>query len=169
MATIEKKELALAWLARQFVGAIETRPNGGPLVEKFQRAADGVSSGEPWCVGFVQYCVHAIDDLSLLLNGGQSKNDLHQTEWTIALHEHSPHKYDEPQLGRVVVWQSNANENRGHCGIVTEVVGSDVYTVEGNTSLASGDQREGDGVWQKVRHKGELKGFTRLGYLGVWR
>ncbi len=169
MATIEKKELALAWLAKQLVGAIETRPNGGPLVEKFQRAVDGISSGEPWCVGFVQYCAQAIDDLALLLNGGMSQHALARTEWTIALHEQSPLKHVDPKLGRIVVWRSVANENRGHCGIVTEVVGSDVYTVEGNTSLASGDQREGDGVWHKVRHRGDLPGFERLGYLGVWQ
>ncbi|MEJ2883214.1 hypothetical protein [Pedobacter sp. GR22-6] len=45
-----------------------------------------------------------------------------------------------PSLGRV-----------GHCGIVTELRGDFCVTVEGNTGATA--QREGQGVWRKMRHK----------------
>lgn len=168
MTTLAQKQNTVAWLARKFIGAIETRPNGGPMVEMFQRAVDGTASGEPWCVGFVWFCVQAVDDLAVLLNGGAQNSRLHRTEWTIDLFEKSPHQYDDPAIGRVVVWQNEVNENRGHCGIVVDFVGDSIVTIEANTSAASGDQRDGDGVWLKKRPGGKIPGFKRLGYLGPW-
>jgi len=168
MTTLAQKQNTLAWIAQRFVGSIETRPNGGPIVEMFQKTVDGISSGEPWCVGFAWFCVQAIDDLAVMLNGGAANSKLCRTEWTIALWNDSPHKYSDPSLGRIVVWKNDINPNRGHCGIVIGVDGNDIITVEGNTSAAIGDQREGDGVWKKKRPGGNIHGFTRLGYLGPW-
>lgn len=168
MSTLAKKRMALAWLAQRFVGAVETRPNGGPIVEMFQRAVDGTSSGEPWCVGFVQFCAKAIDDLSVLLNGGGNNCELPPTEWTIDLYHKSPHKQGDARIGDIVVWQSDVNSNRGHCGIIVELSSAGLVTVEGNTAAGTGDQREGDGVWKKRRYAGNIPGFTRLGYIGVW-
>lgn len=168
MTTLAQKQNTLAWIARKFVGAIETRQNGGPIVEMFQKAVDGISSGEPWCVGFAWFCVQAIDDLSVLLNGGSANSKLFKTEWTVSLWDDSPYKYNEPQIGRIVVWRHDINPNRGHCGIVVGVHDDGITTVEGNTSATSGDQRDGDGVWEKKRPGGNIPGFTRLGYLGPW-
>lgn len=168
MSTLQQKRAALAWLSQKFIGAIETRPNGGQLVEMFQKAVDGTSSGEPWCVGFVQFCVKAVDDLSVLLNGGGRKAEICQTEWTHDLFHKSPHKPTDPRIGDIVVWQSDSNANRGHCGIIVELSSAGLVTVEGNTAAGTGDQREGDGVWKKRRYAGNIPGFTRLGYVGVW-
>ncbi len=168
MTTLAQKQNTVAWLARKFVGAIETRPNGGPMVEMFQKAVDGVSTGEPWCVGFAWFCVQAVDELAVLLNGGAQNAALHRTEWTIDLYRKSPYKYTIPEIGRIVVWKNIINPNRGHCGIVVDKVGDSVITVEGNTAISSGDQGDGDGVWLKKRQFGDIKGFERLGYLGPW-
>ncbi len=169
MTTLAQKQNTVAWLARKFVGAIETRPNGGPMVEMFQRAVDGKSSAEPWCVGFAWFCVQAVDDLAVLLNGGAQNAALYRTEWTIELYNKSPYKYTDPAIGRVVVWQHEMNPNRGHCGIVVDRVGDSIITVEANTSASeNSDQRNGDGVWLKTRPNGNIAGFKRLGYLGAW-
>lgn len=168
MTTLAQKQNTLAWLAQKFVGAIETRANGGPMVEMFQKAVDGISNGEPWCVSFAWFCIQTIDDLAVLLNGGAANSVIYRTEWTIDLYNKSPYKYDNAVPGRIVVWQNDINKNRGHCGIVVDVAGEDIMTVEGNTSAASGDQRDGDGVWKKKRPGGNIPGFTRLGYLGPW-
>ena len=168
MASPSQKRIVLAWLAKNFVGAIESKPNGGPLVERFQKAVDGSAVGEPWCVGFVQYCANAVDDLSTLLNGGGFSHGLFKTEWTIDLYAKSEHKFKDAAVGRIAVWRHTINTNRGHCGIVTDVIGDDVHTVEGNTSSSAGNQRDGDGVWQKTRHAGNIEGFELLGYLSPW-
>lgn len=168
MTTLAQKQDTLAWLAQKFVGAIETRPNGGPIVEMFQKAVDGISSHEPWCVGFAWFCVQAVDDLAVMLNGGAANAALYRTEWTIELYEKSPYRYTDPKNGRVVVWQHEMNPNRGHCGIVIGTDGGDLFTVEGNTSAGVGDPRDGDGVHKKLRVGGNIPGFKRLGYLGPW-
>lgn len=168
MTTLVQKQNTVAWLARKFVGSLETRPNGGPMVEMFQKAVDGVSTHEPWCVGFVWFCVQAVDDLAFMLNGGAKNTALYRTEWTLDLYKKSPYKYTDPKVGRVVVWKNIFNSNRGHCGIVVDVSGENVITVEGNTAAASGDQGDGDGVWLKTRQFGDIKGFERMGYLGPW-
>lgn len=179
---IGPKHRALVWLARQFVGVTETTPNGGAMIERFQRAVDGVAEREPWCVGFVQHCAKEVDALVddvLGFNADNSHkfdplrrtNVLPLTEWTIALWgAPAAARSQEPSLGSVVVWRSLATPARGHCGIVVEVEGhandKTIVTVEGNTG--SGDQREGDGVWTKRRVYGEIPGFARMGYVSPW-
>lgn len=162
---------ALAWMAEQFVGVTETKNNGGAMVEKFQRAVDGKAAGEPWCVCFVQYCADQIDsfyDRCIFPHPPYNHHQLAPTEWTIGLWDATPKELRRaaPSEGLIVVWQSIANPNRGHCGIVTDVRGDVVFTVEGNTGTAS--QREGDGVWHKGRVSGNIPGFKRLGYLSPW-
>jgi len=174
---INPKEGALAWLAEQFVGVTETKTNGGAMIEKFQRAVDGVASGEPWCVCFVQHCVKQIDELfdrALVTYPPSSHNVLFGTEWTIGLWESTPKAQRRlvPTPGCIVVWQHDSNKMQGHCGIITGVFmeptgGVSLRTVEGNTGAVN--QRDGDGVWQKQRVLGNIPGFTRLGYLAPWQ
>jgi hypothetical protein len=170
LVVITPKHRAFAWLADQFVGVTEKTPNGGTMIEKFQRVVDGHAGGEAWCVGFVHYCAKQIDELfdRCFYMTTSSHHRLPLTEWTIGLWNgaHSSLRMTDPHVGHVVVWRSNADKNRGHAGIIVGCNATSIITVEGNTG--SGDQREGDGVWSKSRANGNIPGFTRLGYLTPW-
>ncbi len=155
------KQGTLAWLAKQFDGVRESGgDNKGTFVERFQRAVDGKARGEPWCAAFVQYCLSAVDELE------GSKHLIPRTEATQPLWNTSPlHcRIDKPEVGAIVVWRKTSAT--GHCGIVVKIEADTVVTVEGNTG--AGDQREGDGVAVKRRPKGQIPGFTLLGYLKPW-
>lgn len=183
------KHTALIWLAEMFVGVTEKTPNAGTMIERFQRAVDGVAAGEPWCVCFVQHCAREVDMLMDMLVERSSErpsgeglveliaprlsrhNVLPATEWTVALWgAPAAARSDDPKPGTIVVWRSLANPARGHCGIVCEVLDDrSILTIEGNTSPGEGaDQREGDGVWKKRRKAGNINGFLRLGYVNPW-
>jgi hypothetical protein len=165
------KPLLLAWMAENYVGVVESRPNGGPLVERFQRAADGKAQGEPWCVAFVQFCVARVDDYFAKLPVPNVHHALPITEWSIGMWRLAPamHRHTVPCVGDVVIWQNNKNKGTGHAGIVVGFDGDVVLTVEANTSPGDkADQREGDGVWKKRRANGDIPGFTRLGYVSPW-
>ncbi len=156
------RQRTLAWLAQQFEGVREEGGNNhGPLVERFQRAVDGKAQGEPWCVAFVMYLLGEIDKLAGTHAHLLPKTESSQFLWGSAREEL---KTPTPEVGTVVVWRSAPG--RGHAGIVIDIIGDGVTTVEGNTG--GGDQREGDGVFRKRRVNGQIPGMTLLGYLRPW-
>jgi hypothetical protein len=139
--------------ASEYVGVKETGPNQGPDVEMFQRAVDGKASKESWCMCFVQYCIHQVEQqLGIRSNVFNSEHCL--TVWRNTIHDlHRAH----PAPGYIAIWQhydefGKATSN-GHTGIVTEVLDADRFaTVEGNTSDSSSVDRNGDGVYRKTRY-----------------
>lgn len=169
-----KKATALVRVARSQVGIVESKNNAGFGVSKFQRAVDGRAAGEPWCIGFVHWCVREVDALFDALDFKPWKLDRNQlaaTEWSIGLWEGTSktQRLETPEPGCIVIWQSLTNPSQGHGGVCVGVVGADIDTVEGNTgSSLTGDQREGDGVWLKSRINGDIPGFRRLGFLKPW-
>ena len=76
---------------------------------------------------------------------------------------------DNPEPGAVFFMQLG-NTWRGHCGIVTRVVGPKILTIEGNTSPEPDDadaDREGDGIFRRVRTMDftEKQGLWLRGFL----
>lgn len=172
------KPKVMSWLARQLVGI---NANGNSeIVNKMRRAVDGVSAGEPWCACFVQYCAREVDDLMHELEiqpDATFKHNLVATESTQALWNRAIQgtKSAGPSVGAIVVWRQQSHPEFGHCGIVTEVMeNGDIATIEGNTSMpgaSSGStesERNGRGIWRKVRLAGSIPGFDRLGYIRPW-
>lgn len=172
------KNKALVWLAKQLVGI--NADGNSEIVNKMRRTVDGVAAGEPWCACFVQYCAREVDDLVSTLELQPDLNFLHclvatestQMLWNKAM---EATKAAEPSVGAVVVWRSQTHPEFGHCGIVVEVMpDGDIATIEGNTSMpgaSSGStesERNGRGVWRKVRLAGSIPGFDKLGYLRPW-
>lgn len=159
-------------LLREALKYLGTRESGGnnhgPEVEMFQRAVDGVASGEPWCMCFVQYCVKVVTNRFGIIN------KLYRSEHCLTVWNSTPLAcrvaLDDVQPGDIVIWQHGSTTS-GHTGII-EAVNRDTYghivslrTVEGNTSDAS--MREGDGVYRRVRspyNNGTMKvrGFLRI-------
>jgi hypothetical protein len=171
----EERQAALALFSRAFYGVREEGGNNrGPMVEKFQKAVDGIAQGEPWCMAFVQFCLKWVDELAARLGDG-ARTVLPPSELTTFVFNHAPvwARIDTPEEGAVVVWTKLDADGkptlRGHCGIVSKVLPDAVLTIEGNTSAEwNADQRDGDGVFVRLRTRGEIPGFQRLGYLRPW-
>jgi hypothetical protein len=166
---IEERKKALAWYAKTFIGIKEDGPNKGQMIERFQKAVDQQAVGESWCVGFVQYCLKGIDALF-----GTPPTRVFATELATAMWTRTPAdlKRTEPAIGSIAVWAKLVDGKpswQGHTGIVAEIVPLGVYTIEGNTSSGvSGSQREGDGVFLRLRMGAQIPGFQLLGYIVPW-
>lgn len=152
-------------VARQFVGVREQGgPNRGPLVEEFQKAVDGVAAGEPWCMAFVQYCVQKVEAAT----GKPAhifRSEHCQTVWR---QTKADFRFHEPLPGDIVIWRMGLSFN-GHTGIVCKVVGSSIFTIEGNTGAGLGVVREGDGVYERVRSLHGDGSMKVLGFIRPWR
>ncbi|MES2455794.1 MAG: peptidoglycan-binding protein [Bacteroidota bacterium] len=110
--------------------------NDGVQVEAFLSAA-GLKKGNPWCAAFVSW-VHQ-----------QAGYNAPRTGWSPALFPVN-RLVKAAAPGNVFGIYFPALKRIAHCGFVTRRHGSWVVTVEGNTSIAG--SREGDGVYQRMRH-----------------
>lgn len=66
--------------------------------------------------------------------------------------------------GDLILWQ-HGDTVQGHVGIVIAALQNGYLTVEGNTSDSLGIDREGDGVFVKLRPKGGTSKMKQLGFL----
>src|SRR5882672_5310905 len=157
---IPEKQQSLIDLAMTQVGVHEEGgDNSGPLVEMYQRV-DGKAEKEPWCVSFVQWCVHEIDKKFA------TKNILFPTESSqmLWLKTDPLARVQVPEPGCIVVWTKYVNDlplSVGHVGIIHQILDNEwMLVVEGNTTPQSnldnivreGDGHVPDGVYLKKRH-----------------
>lgn len=154
---------SLVAIAQLYVGVKENwGSNSGDYVNLFQEEVDGVAQREPWCMGFVQFCLGE----NFRQNGYES--GLFRSEHCLTVFNNSKHlQVCEFPLypGCIVIWQKNGT-TQGHTGII-ESVGEDgtLYTIEGNTSDGTGLNRDGDGVYRRTRSLPGTGNFTVVGIL----
>ncbi len=74
--------------------------------------------------------------------------------------------YANPQVGDIVIFWSSKKKEFIHTGLVIEVQGDQFWTIEGNTSGASGVISNGGGICQKHYYNSQLPGtkFCRPDY-----
>lgn len=107
--------------------------------------------GQPWCAAFVSWC--------FMKAFGQEKAK--------KLLKHWPYVYcptlgnlftrnANPKIGDIVIFYRNGTF--AHTGIVTAVIGDRFYTIEGNTSGASGIIANGGGVCAKSYLNSQMPG-----------
>jgi hypothetical protein len=171
-ATIKRK--LLIHEAKRWIGITEEgAANHGQMVERFQKAVDGKSSGEPWCMAFVQFCLEAVDsEFAACFSPEQSSSKIFKSEHVLTTFNNSPsQQIAEAEPGSIVCWQmwnGDRATTSGHTGIVVEVLsGNIIRTVEGNTKDKDAKiEREGDGVFLRERFVSfqgpmRVKGFLR--------
>lgn len=138
----------------------KTGKNDGIEVEKYLKSV-GLPKGYAWCQAFV-YWVFLTTYEKLKL-----KNPVPKTAGVLAAWNQSK-KYQlkkgtPPERGDV--FTMNFGKGTGHAGIVTEVIGDYIYTIEGNTSAdptSAVDDREGQGTYQRRRKISTINnGFLR--------
>lgn len=154
----------LSYFALGYIGVTElTGHNDGPFVEMFQGAVDGVAQGEPWCMCFVQFCVQQVGQQYGL------QSPLAASEHVLTTWNNSQAlRVEQAFPGAVVCWQREGTTN-GHAGIVTGVQNGNFTTVEGNTSGGAGLNRDGEGVYEKIRSFSGEPGFILLGFLDPFK
>lgn len=173
------KERLLIHEAKRWVGVTEVGGNNrGQMVEMFQRSVDGKACGEAWCMGFVQYCVNAVDRcLAAVFAEADScgRSLIYRSKHCLTVWNRSKElQLEKPKPGTLCIWQECKDgmpTAQGHVGVVVGVNDDGtMLTVEGNTSAGDSVQREGDGVWLKRRrYLTETSGSMRVkGFLRVW-
>lgn len=151
----------LIQIAKNEVGYLEKASNsqldsktanaGSNNYTKYWRDVKPSYQGQPWCAGFVSWC--------FMKAFGQEKAK--------ELLKHWPYVYcptlgnlftknANPKIGDIVIFYRNGTFT--HTGIVTAVIGDMFYTIEGNTSGASGIIANGGGVCAKSYLNSQMLG-----------
>lgn len=150
----------VALMASQ-VGVKEaTGKNDGVEVEQYLKAV-GLGKGFAWCQAFVFWAFHKAS-VKLGIPNPAPKTAGVLDNWNKSKQYQVP-KGQRPQVGDIFVM--DFGKGAGHTGIVTDVIGTKIYTIEGNTSAdpkLPSDDREGQGVFRRVRDISTInKGFLR--------
>jgi hypothetical protein len=144
----------------KWVGVKETKGNQGHEVVMFQKYVDGLAKGEPWCCGFVQYCLGQVETKNRI------RTRIFKTEHVLTMWNKTPVslRSPQPQEGFIVVWNFVGTPS-GHCGIISKVHEETIETIEGNTSDAQKVEREGDGVYKRVRRLNPTGNMKIVGFI----
>jgi CHAP domain len=160
--------------ARRWVGVTERGGNNvGQIVEIFQKAVDGQAVKEPWCMAFVQSCIiNALRQFEIAHPQvkGIMANALFASEHCVTVFNKTDVRCRsiKPTVGSIVIWK-NKNNSNGHTGIVAEVKPDGSFiTIEGNTDADTGLNREGNGVFQKLRSNRGYGDMQLLGFIEPW-
>ena len=131
--------------AQKEVGVREGRvANTGTRVSEYLRYV-GFKTPQPWCAAWVSYVFK------------QAGFGAPRTAWSPALFPQS-RQVREPAPGVVFGIYYAALGRVGHCGVVERLAGDWVYSIEGNTG--SRNERDGDGVWRKLRHRRSIRCYA---------
>lgn len=151
----------LILIAKNEIGYLEKKNNsqldsktanaGSKNYTKYWRDINPSYQGQPWCAAFVSWCLMKAFGL------GTAKKLL----------KHWPYVYcptmadlftlnSNPKVGDIVIFYKNGAFT--HTGIVIKVLGDRFWTVEGNTSGASGIIANGGGVCAKSYLNSQMPG-----------
>ncbi len=154
--------LRILGLSKGFVGIQEIGNNVGPEIEEIQKAIFGIADSQAYCMAFIHFIIGKVEKEFEIKSTIHVSGSVLQT-WLNSM----TLKVDVPEPGDVVLWQTG--EWSGHAGIFRKHRSIEIFeTIEANTSSGSqGSQREGDGIYPRVRtfrggRKFELKGFLRV-------
>lgn len=114
---------------------------------------NGSKQGAYWCAVFVAWCFHKAFGKAAALKLLCQPSSGNCGAGVVFVREYFMKKKQwhtsNPQPGDVIVFRSSDGSTYSHTGLVYKVAGSKVYTVEGNTSGASGVVANGGGVCKK--------------------
>ncbi|MBL7887243.1 MAG: CHAP domain-containing protein [Flavobacterium sp.] len=161
--TVKKKlhERAIEIASSQIGVREKGSANCGPEVEKYL-ASIGLGKGYSWCMAFVFWCFNeAAKELGqpnpLVKTGGVLKG-WNESKGTKILAKNTKQDPSLVKPGQIFIMDHGSGF--GHTGIVKEVNGGFITTIEGNTN--DNHSREGVGVFQLIRKVKDInKGFIQ--------
>lgn len=162
-------------IANNEVGYLEKRSNsnldsktanaGSGNYTKYWRDLAPGMNGQAWCNCFVNWCfvqAYGVETAKKLLctDGGWS----YYTPASASYFKNKGQWYSSPKIGDIIYFKNS--QRICHVGIVYAVDESRVYTIEGNTSAASGVVANGGGVAKKsyVLGYNRIAGYGRPKY-----
>ena len=137
----------------------KTRNAGDRNYTKYARDLDAIKNfyntpkqGAAWCDVFVDWCfVQAFGAETAQKMLYQPDKSLGAgVKYSAQYYRNSAAWYATPQRGDQIFFGNKANQTYTHTGLVEKIVGSTVYTIEGNTSNSSGVVSNGGGVYRKT-------------------
>ena len=148
-------------IARSYIGTRESPPNSNNVLFNTAYYGRPVSgSAFPWCAVFVWY-VFREAGLSHLYFGGE--RTAHCNTLLSFARRHGLFHASGFLPGDLALFDwSGRRTNAQHIGIVTEVRGNQVVTIEGNTSV--GNDSNGGQVMERVRNLPSIIGVYRPEY-----
>lgn len=154
-------------IAKSQRGVRELPQNRGPEVTAYLKST-GLDAGWAWCAAFVYWCFReaaakrgvknpVVRTAGVLDHWARAKNVPKVRRIT------RDEALNDPRLIRAgAVFVMDFGQGRGHTGLVLEVMGAKIKTIEGNTGpdpLTPEEDREGDGVYFRTRPIRSVKGF----------
>ena len=135
--------------------------------KKYPTFYNGKKNGYAWCYIFVDWCfVKAFGvDTALKLLGQPVKSCGAGCTWSANYFKKINRFYDSPKVGDQIFFKDSSGDPC-HTGIVYKVTSTKVYTIEGNTSSASGVVANGGAVEKKSysRNYSKIYGYGRPKY-----
>lgn len=132
---------------------------------------NGRKNGHAWCDVFVDWCfVQAYGKeaaLALTCQPSKAANNCGAgCKWSRQYYENKGQLHSTPEPGDQVFFYNSTKSGISHTGLVYDVDGRYVYTVEGNTSSASGVVANGGAVAKKkyLLTNSRLAGYGRPAY-----
>lgn len=132
---------------------------------------NGSKKGAAWCDVFVDWCFYKAfgKAATLAITYQPTNNKVNYgagCRYSREYYQKKGRLYDTPQIGDQIFFYSKDKSQIAHTGLVYNVDNSNVYTVEGNTSGASGVISNGGGVCKKSYSLSynRLAGFGRPDY-----
>jgi hypothetical protein len=151
-STLSQRVLEIA-LSQQGVQEVPRGSNSGPQVNQYLKSV-GLSSGNPWCMAFVYWCVdHAAAEFGIknpLLKTGSVKN-----QWEKTSLRKIPVRATGIKPGSIFIMLFK--NGTGHTGIIEKIENGIAYTVEGNTN--EGGEREG---FEWAKRERPISSFTGI-------
>lgn len=151
----------LILIAKNEIGYLEKKSNsqldskatnaGSNNYTKYWRDIKPSYQGQPWCAAFVSWC--------FMKAFGQEKAKKLLKHWPYVYCPTLGNLFTKnanPKIGDIVIFYHNRTFT--HTGIVTAVIGDRFYTIEGNTSGASGIIANGGGVCAKSYFNSKMPG-----------
>lgn len=184
MAYDKKKviEIALAevdYLEKETKSQLDSKTAnvGDANYTKYARDLDAINfyngrkQGAAWCDVFVDWCfVQAYGKAATLKLTCQPTNNKNNCgagcKWSRQYYQNKGQLFSSPQKGDQIFFYGSDGTTISHTGLVRDVDGSYVYTIEGNTSSESGVVANGGSVAKKkyTLDYGRLAGFGRPEY-----
>lgn len=152
--------LVMSTLLTQVGVKEKTGKNDGAEVEKYLKSV-GLGKGYAWCQAFLYYGFSVASEVLGI------KNPMPKTAGVLDNWNKSKafqvKKGAKPKAGDV--FTMDFGKGQGHAGMVIEVVGNYIHTIEGNTSAdpsLPSEDREGQGVFKRRRKISTINnGFIR--------
>ncbi|MBL7997029.1 MAG: CHAP domain-containing protein [Candidatus Kapabacteria bacterium] len=141
-----------------------TGKNDGRMVSQYLQST-GLREGNPWCAAVI---VWTFQEASKLCGVAMTfiRSALANGIYNWAMNTGRKAKQQQVQEGDLIVWKFSRSAS-GHIGRVRRKINNLwVINDEGNTASGTGNQRDGDGFYQRKRYLGQLGRMALRGYIG---